>query len=320
VKAAFVTAYGGPDVIEMRDVALPVPQNGELLVRIHTAAVTAGDARLRGLDVPAGFGLMVRLMFGWARPRRPVMGWCFAGTVEALGPQSVGPAVGTRVMGIAGVKGGAHAEYIAIAPDKVMALPEGLTMEEAAGFFFGGLTAQDFLMEKARLQHGEHVLINGATGAVGSAAVQMAKSAGAKVTAVCSAENAALARDLGAERVLDYRREKIDGQYDVVMDVIGTLQHEGALPLLRSGGRLILITAGFAATLGASLRPNKDGIRRIAGTSSESRDSMLKLVKRFEEGSYRPSIGTVLPFDDIRAAHAMASARHKPGNLILRMV
>lgn len=320
MKAAFVTAYGGPEVIEIKDTAKPAPKPGEVLVKIHAAAVTAGDARLRGLDVPAGFRLMVRLMFGWSRPRRPVMGWCFAGTVESLGEGVENLAIGTSVMGLTGAQGGAHAEYAVVPKDRIVVMPEGLRMDEAASFFFGGLTAQNFLLGKAALKRGEHVLINGATGSVGSAAIVLAKSVGARVTAVCSAQNSDLASDLGADVVLDYRKDKIEGPFDVVMDVIGTLQHKGAVPLLRPGGRLILITAGLGATISAGLRPMKDGIRRIAGTSSEGREAMEDLVRRYLEGSYRPLVGKVLPFDDIRAAHAIASARHKPGNLVLRMV
>ncbi len=105
MKAALVSGYGGPEVIQIQDVPMPVPGKGEVLVRIHAAAVTAGDARLRGLDVPLGFGLMVRLVFGWSRPRRPIMGWCFAGTVTALGPMATGSAIGNRVMGITGIRG-----------------------------------------------------------------------------------------------------------------------------------------------------------------------------------------------------------------------
>ena len=319
MKAAFVTAYGGSDVIKLIQTTRPSPGKGEVLVRIHSAAVTAGDARLRGLDVPFGFKTMVRLMFGWSRPRRPIMGWCFAGSIAALGPETEGPATGAAVMGIAGPKGGAHAEYIALSTTRLVPLPAGLSMDEGAAFFFGGLTAQYFLMEQAELQKGERVLINGATGSVGSAAIEMAKAAGAHVTAVCGAANAALAKELGADTVLDYRHDLIDGRYDVVMDVIGTLQHQGARPLLEKGGRLILITAGLLDMLGAAIWKRKDGILRIGGTSPEDRKAMENLVRRYELGEYRPRVGLVLPFEDIRAAHEIASARHKPGNLVLRI-
>ncbi|WP_435259488.1 NAD(P)-dependent alcohol dehydrogenase [Thioclava sp. FR2] len=319
MKAAFVTAYGGSDVIKLKEVDRPSPGKGEVLVGIHSTAVTAGDARLRGLDVPFGFKTMVRLMFGWSRPRRPIMGWCFAGRVEALGPETEGPEIGTAVMGIAGPKGGAHAEYIALPAARVVPMPTGLSMDEGAAFFFGGLTAQYFLMEQAGLQKGERVLINGATGSVGSAAIEMAKAVGAHVTAVCGAANAALAKELGADAVLDYRHDVIDGRYDVVMDVIGTLQHQGALPLLEKGGRLILVTAGLMDMLGAAVLKRKDGILRIGGTSPEDRNSIENLVRRYEAGEYRPRVGMVLPFADIRAAHEIASGRHKPGNLVLRM-
>jgi len=302
MKAARVTHYGGPDAVVIAERPLPQPGPGEVLVQVRAAPVTAGDARMRSGKVPRGFGLLMRLALGWSRPRNPP-GWAFAG---------VDPASGQRVFGIAGIRGGAHAEYLAVRAEQVMHLPEGLSFEEGAAFFFGGLTAAEYLIDKCRLQAGERLLINGATGAVGSAALQIARRLGATVTAVASAGNHALAQRLGAAEVIDYRSQKIGGRFDVVLDVIGTLRAPQSH--LAPGGRLGLISGDLAATLGALLRP-----RVFAGPSGEGRAKMERLIALYTAGAYRPVLGQCLPFAELAQAHAIAETFHKPGNLVVVM-
>lgn len=302
MKAARLTRYGGPDAVVIEDRPLPQPAAGEVLVQVRATPVTAGDARMRSGKVPRGFGLLMRLALGWSRPRNPP-GWAFAG---------VDPASGQRVFGIAGIRGGAHAEYVSVKTAQVMPLPADLSFEEGAAFFFGGLTAAEYLIDKCKLQAGERVLINGATGAVGSAALQIARHIGAEVTAVASVGNHALARQLGAAAVIDYRRQPVSGRYDVVLDVIGTL----AAPRshLVPGGRLGLISGDLPATLGALLQR---GV--FAGPSGEGPDKMQRLIALFHAGAYRPVLGQVLPFAQLAEAHALAETFHKPGNLVVVM-
>lgn len=319
MKAAVITAYGGPDVISMQDRPIPRPKRGEVLVRVMAAPVTSGDARLRSGKVPRGMGLMLRAVIGWRRPRIAA-GWGFAGVIEGLGGGVAGLAIGQRVFGLKGFSGGAHAEYLTItAAGAVLPLPDSLTDEEGAAFFFGGLTAAEFLIDKAGLKAGERVLICGATGAVGGAAVQIAAHLGAKVMAVASAPNLDLARRMGAATVHDYRIGPVQGQFDVVLDVMGTLGWEGARGILASGGRLCLITADLRATLDAMVRPARAGRRLFAGTVSESRAMMQRLVHLHCAGGYRPVLGQVLPFDQLANAHALAETFHKPGNLVVVM-
>lgn len=319
MRAAHVSAYGGPDVISFRDVPQPQPKAGEVLVRILAAPVTAGDVRMRSAIVPRGMGVPLRLVLGWSRPRNPP-GWSFAGEIAALGAGVTTFAMGQKVFGLTGFKGGAHAEYVAIpAHGPIFALPAGLTEAEGAAFFFGGLTAADFLIDKAQLQAGERLLINGATGAVGSAAIQIAKALGARVTAVASSANHALARRLGADETQDYRHGPADGRFDVVMDVMGTLGWAGARPLLAQGGRLLLITAGLPEMLGVLLRPRRDGRRLFAGTSSEAKEKMARLIGLYEAGAYRPVVSQTLPFEQLARAHQIAETFHKPGNLVVLM-
>lgn len=319
MRAARYTAYGAPDTIAFEDLPTPAPGPDQVLGRIHAAPVTAGDARIRSGKVPRGMGLLLRAVIGWNRPRvRP--GWAFAGELVEPGPGITGWPRGQRVFGLTGFKGGAHAEYAVIkATGPLMPLPDSLTMAEGAAFFFGGLTAAEFLIDKARVQPGERVLINGATGAVGSAAVQIASHLGAEVTAVASARNHALARKLGAKAVQDYQNGPVEGRFDVILDVMGTLGWTGAKPLLAEGGRLCLITADLATTLGAALRPKRGTSRVFAGPTGETPGQMRRLIALHQTGAYRPVLGEVLPFAELPRAHAIAESFHKPGNLVVMM-
>jgi NADPH:quinone reductase-like Zn-dependent oxidoreductase len=219
-----------------------------------------------------------------------------------------------------GFKGGAHREFLTIpAGGRILPLPRSLSFEEGAAFFFGGLTAAEFLLDKARLRPGERLLVMGATGSVGGAALQIGRHLGARVSATASPPNHDLARALGAEAVTDYRQGTPPGPFDVVLDVMGSLGWRGARPLLAPYGRLALITADLLAMLGAGVLPRGQGRRVITGTGPESRAKMQRLVDLHLDGGYRHAIGQVLPFDDLRTAHAIAESFHKPGNLVVRM-
>jgi NADPH:quinone reductase-like Zn-dependent oxidoreductase len=320
MKVAKVTAYGGVDNIVLAEMPRPVAGKGQVLVKVHAAPVTAGDARIRSGRVPRGFGLILRLAFGWNAPRNPVQGWSFSGEVADLGDGVAGFALGQAVFGLSGVKGGSHAEYVAVAQDRVMALPAGMSHEEGAAFFFGGLTATTFLLDRAEVKPGLRILINGATGSVGSAAVQIAKAKGARVTAVCSAANRDLALRLGAETVIDYKTEAITGVFDCIVDVIGPQPWAKCEPHLAPGGRLLLVSGDLTQTIGAALRPKRRlGRRIVAVISSEARANMARLVGLFSDGSYTPLVGEVFAFEDIRKAHTLAETFSKPGNIVLRI-
>lgn len=319
MTTAHISAYGGPEVVSLQTASRPSPGPAEVLVRVLAAPVTAGDARIRSGKVPPGMGFLLRLAMGWNRPRN-APGWAFAGEVAALGADVRGFTAGQKVFGLTGIKGGAHAEYCAVkASGRILPLPDSLSLSEGAAFFFGGLAAADYLIDKARLQPGKRLLVNGATGAVGSAALQIARHIGAEITAVASSANHALARDLGAHHVHDYRQGPVSGQFDVVMDVIGTLGWPGCKPLLAAGGRALLVTAGLGALLGAALRPNRDGRKVIGGTSGESLAQMKRLVAFHKAGAYRPVVSQSLPFAEIARAHEIAETFHKPGNIIVQM-
>lgn len=319
MKSAIYTTYGPPETISFVEGPVPVPGPGEVLVRVHAAPVTAGDARLRSGKVPRGLQLMLRLAIGWRRPR-VAPGWAFSGELAGLGAEVTGFAMGQRVFGLTGFKGGAHREYLVIrAGGPLLPLPDSLSHEEGAAFFFGGLTAAEFLIDRAKLAAGERLLVAGATGAVGGAGVQIGRHLGARVSATASPDNHALARSLGADEVTDYRVGPPPGPHDVILDVMGKLGWAGARRLLAPGGRYIQVTADLWEMLGANLRSQRDGRRIITGTNKENLSSMQRLVALHQGGGYTPVVGTVFPFAELTRAHALAESFHKPGNIVVFM-
>lgn len=318
MKAATIRRYGGPEVVAIEDLPLPVAGPGEVRIRVTAAGVTAADARLRANDAPRGFGLLMRCITGLIRPRQPVLGMEFAGVVEALGAGVAAFAPGQRVFGTTGLKGGAHAEFLKIrAEARLFPLPGTLSDVEGAAFFFGGLTAADFLIDKAGLRPGERLLINGATGAVGSAAIRIGRHLGAKITAVARAENHAFARELGADAAIDYRTGAISGQWDAILDVVGSLPYAKAAPLLAPGGRLLPVTATLAEQIAYALRARRATHRIAGGVIADDKAAMARLIGLHGIGAYRPAVGDVLPLAEIAAAHACAGSRHKRGNVVV---
>lgn len=319
MKIASYTAYGGPETIAVTDAPIPTPAAGEVLVRVRATPVTAGDARLRSGRVPRGLALMLRLAIGLRRPR-VAPGWAFSGDVAAVGTGVTSLAPGQRVFGLTGFKGGSHREYLVTkAEGAILPLPQSLSFAQGAAFFFGGLTAAEFLIDRARLAPGERLLVAGATGAVGSAAVQIGRHLGAEVVATASPANHPLARSLGASVVSDYRKAPPAGPFDVVFDVMGSFGWQGARPLLAPKGRLVLITADLTQLLGAALRPRRNGRQVLVGTNKDDLDAMRRLLALHEAGGYTPVLGPILPFAKIAEAHAIAESFHKPGNLVVVM-
>jgi NADPH:quinone reductase-like Zn-dependent oxidoreductase len=316
MRAALTRRYGPPDVVDITEVPDPVPGAGDLLVRVTAAPVTRGDARIRALDVPAGYGLILRLVFGLRGPRRAVQGMEFVGVVERAAGNF---AAGQRVMGITGIKGGAHAERLVIAADGlVVPVPATLTDAQAAAFFFGGLTAAHFLIDKGGLVAGQQVLIDGAGGSVGSAAIQIARHLGAQVTARCSPGSAELAHSLGA-RVVDRADPPPDGPFDLLLDVGGGWSFAAASRVLAPQGRLLRVTSSLWAELGAALRPGRGGRRVAAGVVAETPATMARLLALHAAGGYAPVVGEVLGFADIRRAHALAGSGTKRGTVVVVM-
>lgn len=312
MRAAVATAYGAPDVVVLREMPMPVPKADQVVVRVRAAGVNSGDARIRGARFPAGFAPFARLAFGVRRPRRPVLGSTFSGVVEQVGTQVQGVAVGDEVAGMTGMPMGAHAEYVAVAAKRCVTKPPRVSHEDAAAVLFGGTTALRFLRDQGAVTPGVTVLVNGASGAVGSSAVQLARHFGATVTAVTSAANADLVRDLGADRVIDYRATplaEIADRFDVVFDTVGSLTPASGTRLLTERGVLLLAVA----SLGQMMRARG---RVKAGPASEKPADFALLLAMVADGTLRV-VNQVLPLDDIVAAYRTVDSGHKVGNLVV---
>jgi NADPH:quinone reductase-like Zn-dependent oxidoreductase len=322
MKAALVTRYGPPSNVHIGEIPKPVPKAGEVLIRVQATTVTAADWRIRSADVPRGYGTIIRLIFGWSGPRRPVLGTELAGVVEAVGEGVSRFAPGDEVFAATGMAMGAHAEYVAIRETgTILPIPPGFSMAEAAAICFGGLTSLFFLQDKARVQPGEHVLIVGAAGGVGSAAVELAKHYGAKVTGVCSAANEAFVRSLGADDVIDYQTTDFtrNGQrYDVIMDCAGTAPYDVCKDSLAPGGRLLLVVATLGQMLAAPLQ-SLGSIKVMTGTTPETAETMARLAALCAQGAFRPRIGETFAFERIAEAHALVESKHKRANAVVTL-
>jgi len=314
MRAALVHRYGPPEAARVAEVSTPEPRRGEVLVRIAATVVTSGDARMRSGVFPPGFALPARLAIGIRGPRRHILGVVFAGEVAALGEGVTTHAVGDRVAGMTGARFGCHAEYVAVPAARAVPIPVALTDDAAAAVLFGGSTALDYLRDKARLRAGATVLVNGASGAVGSAAVQLARPRGAEVTAVTSRANAELVARLGATRAIDYRAtpvESLADRFDVVLDAVGNVTPATGRRLLADGGVLLLAVAGLGDTI-AARGPVK------AGPASEDPANLAELLRLAAEGVLDPLVESTHPLDGIVDAYRRVDSGRKVGNIVLR--
>lgn len=324
MKAAFATAYGAPEVVQLRDAPDPAPKANEVLIRVHATTVSSGDARLRGARFPSGFGGIARLIFGVTRPRQPILGTELSGIVESVGTVVTRFRPGDRVFAFAGAGMGCHAELRCL-PETgaIAAVPHGFSFEEAAAISFGGTTALYFLRDVAKLQPGERLLVNGASGAVGTAAVQLARHFGAHVTGVCSAANAELVRSLGAQQAIDYRQTDFAASgehYDVILDTVGTAPFSRSRAVLKPKGRLLIIAAGLGELLKSPLQSKTSGLTIAGGAAPDRAQDIAELKRLCEASAYRPVIDSALPFAKIAEAHARVDTGHKAGSVVVTLI
>lgn len=323
MRAAVYRQYGPPEVVRVESLPDPAPADDQLLIRVRAATVSSGDARVRSLTVPPGFGPFARPAFGITGPRKPILGTELAGEVVAVGRSVAQFKVGDRVFAFPGMDMGAHAELRAMpASGRVALIPDDLSFEQAAALCFGGSTALHFLRDLARLQPGQHLLILGASGAVGSAAVQIARHLGARVSATSSAANLDLVRSLGADHVIDYNATPLSAlpdRYDVILDAVGAASNAQGLAALKPGGALLLCAAGVGQLLGAAWRSFTGPHRLLGGPASERLEHLHTLAALAASGQYTPVIDQTFPLDDIAAAHARVDAGRKRGSVVVVM-
>ena len=314
MKAAVHRTYGAPQVVRIEELPAPVPSAKQVLIRVHASAVTAADSRIRGARFPRGYGVMARMIFGLRRPRSQVRGVVVSGVVEAVGAAVTGFAVGDEVCGSTGM-GGAHAELVAASTKRLAHKPSSVSHEDAAGVLFGGSTALHFLRDVGHVSAGQTVLVNGASGAVGTNAVQLAKHFGAEVTAVASAANATLLKELGADHVVDYAMTPVAGlaaRFDVVMDTVGNIGIEAGRRLLTDDGVMLLVAA---ASLGETLRA-RGNVK--GGTTAERAENYTTLLDLVADGTLTVVNQHVLELQDIVRAHEIADSGRKVGNIVVR--
>lgn len=317
---AYVARYGGPEVVELREVPTPEPKPNQIRIRLKAAAVTAGDWRIRSGILPRGFGPLRGLALGFLGPRAAVLGTDAAGVVDAVGSEVSHFAVGDEVLAFPSASLGAHAEFLLMpANGRVARKPKNLSFAEAAALPFGAMTALDFL-RRGDVKANERVLINGASGNVGTAALQLCKLRSAHVTAVCSQRNHQLVRSLGADEVVDYQKQdlsQLSPPFDVVIDAVGNAPYKRMQPVLAERGRLLAVLADLPAMLTSAFVGGKLKHKVVAGPCSEKVEDLLEVARLAEAGLLKPVIDQQFPFKQIADAYRVVDSGRKRGSVIL---
>lgn len=326
MKAVVCEQYGAPEVLQFREVDKPVPQKNEVLIRVYASSVNAADCNIRGLTyIPSGLGFVAKMMVGFKKPKISIIGSVLAGEVEAVGGDVSSLKPGDRVYGT-GSELGAYAEYTCRPEDGALArIPDSISYEEAATVPYGALTALYFLREKAGVMEGMKVLINGASGGVGSYAVQLAKYFGAEVTGVCSTANMEFVRSLGADHVIDYTREDFrqSGRtWDVIMDiVVGKTSFSRCKKVLSPRGYYLAVAGGLNDMF-QMIWTSITGGRKVVfggGAACEKKEYMEFLSELLERGELKPVLEKTFPFDQIVDAHRYVEGGSKKGNISIKM-
>lgn len=304
MKAVHCTRYGPPEALQIGEVPRPMAEEGEILVKIMATAVNSGDVRVRALAVEGAMKIVMRMVLGITKPRKPILGTVYAGIIEEVGAKVTRFKVGDGVFGMTGFSFGTYAEYITVKEKSNIAhMPAQATFEEAVSLIFGGQTAI-FFLERAKLPEREDpkILIYGATGSVGSSAIQIAKHYGARVTAVCSSQGEALVRNLGVGDIILYDREEFTQtpkRFDCIFDAVGKTSKKQCAPLLKEGG-IYKTVAGMEF-------------------ASETQQQLLLLKELWEKDKLRAVIDRSYPLEQIVEAHCYVETGRKKGNVILRV-
>jgi NADPH:quinone reductase-like Zn-dependent oxidoreductase len=317
MKAIVYHNYGSPDVLELKEVAKPVPTEHEILIHVHAAAVTPADIAFR-----KGEPFLTRFFSGLRKPKG-IPGVEFAGDIEAVGTAVTLFQKGDQVFGTAGTGFGAHAEYKCLGEEGVVTRkPTTLTYEEAVAVCDGALTALVFLRDEAHLQRGQNVLINGASGAVGAAAVQLARYFGAQVTGVCSTTNGALVKSLGADKVIDYTTEdftKSGETYDIIFDAVGKSSFSRCQGSLTHRG-VYLATVPTLAILLQTVWTAKIGSKKAIFTATglkQRKENLIFLRELVEAGKLQAVIDRRYPLEQTAEAHRYVERGHKKGSVVI---
>ncbi len=322
MKAVVYHRYGPPDVLHIEEVQRPVPKDGEVLVQIRATVVTRADAETRDANRRSGRMIQVlsRLVSGFRRPRQPILGSEFAGVVSEVGTTVKGFAIGDRVFGDTGFRFGSHAEFISVPESsRIAAIPKGMSFDEAASICDGGLNAL-WCLRQGSLRKGESILIYGASGAIGTAGVQLAKYFGAEVTGVTATKNLDLVRSLGADAVIDYTREdftKNSETYDVIFDAVGKHSFARSKASLKRGGRYLATDKLENLMLAVWTRRFGDKKVIFSIPPRYTKQDIVLLKELIEAGKYRAVIDRVYPLEQVVEATRYVETEQKVGNVVL---
>lgn len=321
MKAIVARSYGGPEVLRIEEVPTPTPKNHEVLIKINATSVTTASTIMR-----TGKPYFGRLFLGFFKPKNAVQGTDLTGEIVQTGKEVTKFKAGDKVMAETGIHCGAYAEYICLSEnDLIVKQPANMSPAEATGMLDGGTTALSFFTDSIRLKKGWKVLINGASGSIGTAAVQLAKNAGAEVTGVCSGKNKKLVLSLGADHVIDYTKEDFTQhaqQYDVIFDTVGKLSFKKSKRVLCKQGRFLTPVLTMNV-LGQWLISSLFGRKKLkfAATGMRKEDlrmrDLLTLKKLAESGKFKTVIDRTYPIGEIQKAHEYVEQGHKRGNVVL---
>jgi len=320
MKTIEFSAYGPPETLQIRDKEKPVPGDGDILIKVHATTVSSGDVKLRSFDVGAMYKIPMGLYLGFRKPKRQVLGDDFSGVVESVGKDVEAYKKGDPVFGTVGFAISSHAEYVCLPENgSYTHKPANMTHEEAAAIPFGGHTALYFL-NKANIRSGQSVLVYGASGSVGTYAVQIARHFGADVTGVCSTANLAMVKSLGAD-VIDYTKTDytLSGPYDVIYETVGKSSYSGNMHVLTPRGTLILNAVFKFSWYLRALASIFSRKRVIMGVAAERREDMVFLKDLAEAGKLTPIIDRIYSFEEIAEAHRYVDGGHKKGNVVVRI-
>jgi NADPH:quinone reductase-like Zn-dependent oxidoreductase len=323
MKAIVLTRFGPPDVLQLQEVAKPIPRDNEILIKIYATTVTAGECEIRGLHVPLALRLPLRVYVGRIRPKPIILGQELAGEIEAIGGNVTRFQPGDHIFAWTGLEMGAYAEYACLPEKRMIALkPSNMSYEQAAALPIGGLEAAHF-MRKGDIQPGQKVLINGAGGSIGTFAVQLAKYFGAEVTGVDSAGKLEMLRTIGADHVIDYMQADFtrnEETYDVIFDVIGKSSFSRSIRSLVPNGRYLLGNPRmFQRVRGqwVSQRSNKKVIPWAERTASENAENIHFLKELIEAGKIQSVIDRTYPIEQMAEAHRYVEKGFKKGNVVI---
>ncbi|MDH3354386.1 MAG: NAD(P)-dependent alcohol dehydrogenase [Chromatiales bacterium] len=300
MKAIVTTKYGPPEVLQLKEIKKPIPGKNEVCIKIHATAVTASDCIIRAFDVPAKLWLPMGLVIGFRKPRQPVLGMILTGEIESVGKGVKLFQNGDQIFGLNRFKFGAYAEYTCWPENSPIVLkPSNITYKEAAAIPFGGMLALHFV-KRANILKGQNILIYGASGAVGSSAIQLAKYFGANVTGVCSNENMELVKSLGANTVIDYTKEdftKKGKHYDFIFNAVGK--------------RKVQLQCKNSLTANGKHITVDDGTPKMLATD------MTFIKELVEAGNLKPVIDRTYPLEQMVEAHRYVDKGHKKGNVVI---